>query len=262
MILDDIRGKIASAEMILVGLGEEFDHLANVRKTDEYEKGSEILQQAEMKWLLPIWYDYCESILKTDMAKILAKLADMLTGKNYFVVSVAMNDAIAQTPWAKGRLVMPCGSSRKLQCADGCGADPVALQKKDKKLLYDTMEQLFHGSFEPDNLKGLGICEHCHAPMILNNIYAKKYNENGYLEQWNLYTKWLQGTLNRRVLILEFGVGMQFPSVIRFPFEKIAYFNQKAEMYRIHEKLYQIAEELKGKAFGLSQNAIDCLRNL
>ena len=98
--------------------------------------------------------------------------------------------------------------------------------------------------------------------MILNNIYAENYNEMGYLEQWKLYTKWLQGTLNRRVVILELGVGMKFPTVIRFPFEKIAFFNQKAEFYRIHEKLYQLTEDLKGKGQGISQNAIDCLRNL
>ena len=45
-------------------------------------------------------------------------------------------------------------------------------------------------------------------------------------DSWETYTKWLQGTLNRNLVILELGVGMELPQLIRFPFEKVAYFNQ------------------------------------
>ena len=262
MALEEIRRKIEEAEMILIGLGEEFQHSANVRKMPEYERGKTILQEAGIFWLLPTWDDYCERVLKGDTAEILKKLADILSDKNYFVVSVAMNDFIVQVPWRAGRLVMPCGSSTKLQCAGGCGEKPFCLSEHHKRLLEEIMCDLFHGEFNFEKANDLGCCEKCNAPLILNNIYAEHYNEEGYLEQWNLYTKWLQGTLNRNVLILELGVGMKFPSVIRFPFEKIAYFNQKAQFYRINEKLYQMTEELSGKGCGLSQNAIDCLRNL
>ena len=65
----------------------------------------------------------------------------------------------------------------------------------------------------------------------INNVYAENYNENGYLSDWQIYTKWLQGTLNKKVLILELGVGLVFPSVIRWPFEKIAFYNQKEVIY-------------------------------
>ena len=62
---------------------------------------------------------------------------------------------------------------------------------------------------------------------MLNNVYAENYDESGYLDQWGHYRKWLQGTLNRRLFVLELGVGMRFPSVVRWPFEKVAFFNQK-----------------------------------
>lgn len=262
MVLEDIRRKVDEADMILIGLGEEFQHSVNVRKLPEYEKGKTIIREAGVFWLLPMWDDYCERRIEGDTAEVLEKLAGLLKNKNYFVVSVAMGDFIAGLPWREGRLVMPCGSSTKLQCAEGCGEKPISLLKEHRGLLDEVMSDLFRGKLEPVKLDGIGRCEQCNAPLILNNIYAEHYNEDGYLEQWNLYTKWLQGTLNRNVLILELGVGMKFPSVIRFPFERIAYFNQKAQIYRINEKLYQITEELCGKGYGLSQNAIDCLRNL
>ena len=40
-------------------------------------------------------------------------------------------------------------------------------------------------------------------------------------DSWETYTKWLQGTLNRNLVILELGVGMELPQLIRFPFERL-----------------------------------------
>jgi len=255
-----MREKIEQADMVLIGLGEEFQRPA--QEQAEYERGRGLLREAEYRWLLPAWDDFCSRSAGADTVQTLEKLAGLLVGKNYFVVSVAMNFCIWQTPWKEGRLVMPCGGSHKLQCSGSCGEAPVLLSGENEALLDEVMEELSAGSFFPEKLQKLGRCKKCGAAMVLNNIYADRYNEEGYLAQWNLYTKWLQGTLNRKLLILELGVGMQFPSVIRFPFEKIAFFNQKAEFIRIHGKLYQLTEELKGKGCGISQNAIDWLRNL
>lgn len=261
-VSENIREKLEGAEMILVGLGEEFQCPPKVREMPEYEKGKEALHAAGMPWLLPAWDDYCGRVAKADTETALQRFADILAGKNYFVVSVAVSECIAKAPWREGRLVMPCGTSAKLQCAGNCGDEPVSLSPEDSRLVEEAMGDLYEGRFKPGKLEKLGPCGKCHEPMVLNNIYAEHYNEKGYLEQWKLYTRWLQGTLNRKTLILELGVGMRFPTVIRFPFEKVAYFNQKAEFYRINEKLYHLTEELKGKGCGISQNAIDCMRNL
>ena len=74
--------------------------------------------------------------------------------------------------------------------------------------------------------------------------------------------KWLQGTLNRKLFILELGVGMRFPTVIRWPFEKAAFYNKRACFCRVNEKLYHLTEELAEKGWGISQNAIDWLLKL
>ncbi len=108
----------------------------------------------------------------------------------------------------------------------------------------------------------LGKCPRCGAGMILNVVQAEHYDERGYLSDWQSYTKWLQGSVNRKLLVLELGVGMQFPGVIRIPFEKIAFLNQKAKMYRIHENLYQLPEQLSEKGVGIAENTIDWLNNL
>lgn len=91
---------------------------------------------------------------------------------------------------------------------------------------------------------------------------AKEEETDGgvYLaDSWETYTKWLQGTLNRNLVILELGVGMELPQLIRFPFEKVAYFNQKSCLYRVHSHLYQMTEEMKERGYSVPVHPVTLL---
>ena len=89
----------------------------------------------------------------------------------------------------------PCGNDSWQQCRDACTKD----------------------IWEPGEVPD-GVCPHCGAPLIPNTVAAEHYIEEGYLPQWQAYTRWLAGTLNKELLILELGVGFGTPTVIRWPF--------------------------------------------
>ena len=76
-------------------------------------------------------------------------------------------------------------------------------------------------------------------------------------ENWNDYMKWLSFTLNRHLLVLELGVGFGNPMIIRFPFEKMAYFNQKATCFRVHRTLYQLTEEMAERSVSVPMHAVE-----
>lgn len=258
----EFKQRIQDAEMILIGIGEEFDELKMLYQRKGYREGRESLQNSELAWMVPAW----NRMYAGDDAKlrnILNKFAGMLADKNYFVISVATNDTVKEAEWREGRLVTPCGGSYKKQCSRGCKQGLCEVNADDRKIMNNFLNEVCAGRTEEDNYSiDLGTCPECGSPLILNNIYTEKYDENGYLDQWQIYTKWLQGTLNRKLLILELGVGLQCPSVIRWPFEKVGFYNQKAFFYRINEKLYQLSEELSGKGKAISKNAIDWLEYL
>ena len=52
------------------------------------------------------------------------------------------------------------------------------------------------------------------------------------------------------------------PSVIRFPFEKTAFYNNQATMIRVNERFYQLPQEMKDKGIAVQANAIDFVRQL
>lgn len=259
----NILEKIEEADMILVGLGEEFNASEKLRQCQEYVNGKALLEEAAYRWLIPMWTEYCEDKLGDgEVQKALERLKELLGEKNYFVVSAAVNPVISQIPWRDGRLVMPCGSSLSKQCLYGCADEIADVTEDDKVVMQEVFELLRKDIFPENGIPAFGRCRQCGGTMILNNVYTENYNESGYLEGWKTYTKWLQGTLNRKLLVLELGVDLRFPSVIRWPFEKVAYFNNKAFFCRVNQKLYQLTEELTSKGVGIPQNAIDWVSHL
>ena len=106
------------------------------------------------------------------------------------------------------------------------------------------------------------ICPHCKAPLTGNTVDAETYIEEGYLPRWEAYKKWQTGTLNRRLVILELGEGFKRPAVMRWPFEKIGFFNQKSAFYRVHTTFYQMPKEMGERAVGIEADSVAFIRGL
>lgn len=259
---EEFLAEIEGADMVLVGLGEDFDDVRRLKDYPGYLKGRELLQESGCRWLVPAWNEFCSGRMEDIVSPALKKLAGMLEGKNYFVIATATDRRVAEAPWKKDRLVMPCGTAGRKQCAGDPEHATERLTEAERGEMNSFFEKLLAGSLPAGGTVELAGCGQCGAGMVLNNIFAESYNEHDYLEQWQHYIKWLQGTLNRRLLVLELGVGMRFPSVIRWPFEKAAFFNRKAAFIRVNETLYQMTEELAGKGSGIPKNAIAWLERL
>lgn len=99
----------------------------------------------------------------------------------------------------------------------------------------------------------------CGSEAAGNVVTMENYDESAYLPQWEFYRNWLAATLGRKLCILELGVGLAYPSVIRMPFERTAKYNQKASLIRVHSKLAQAPEELAGRALCIPQNPVSFL---
>ncbi len=243
-MIEYAAGKLKEADFVLIGLGEELDLLYEIRNGKKYQ---DISRQMGNSWMLP----FAEKILIQDNEKekveIYNALAGILKDKNYFVVSLCQDDVIYGSDISAERTVEPCGGYRKLQCSQKCSVD---LYEVPENVLAQ-VKTFLGGEKKEENQSG-PVCPRCGESLVFNNISAENYMEDGYLGQWNIYKKWLQGTVNRKLCILEIGVGMKYPTVIRWPFEKIVFFNQKAELFRVHSRLSQISGEIRARGHGIS----------
>lgn len=243
--LEGIKKGIKEAELVVVGLGEEWNISPKMHECEQYQR---IMQDLETRpqfcWLMPyFYYKLTDDTLKQAYKNLFALLED----KNYYVVATTVNRSFV--PFAKGeRFVMPCGTEM-------CMCDEVLSPSAEQTAFLESLDAYFEGKL---TFEEISFAKDAEGHVIsFNNIYVAGYREAGYLPQWNKYMSWLQGTMNRKVCLLELGAGLQFPSVIRFPFEKMTYFNQKASCFRVHKSLYQLTEEMAERSESVPVNAVE-----
>ena len=233
----EIQDLLADADIVLIGIGEVFERKDALFETAEYQirkKEQPLLAGFEK---LQYWKEHPDD----KVLNAYNRLYELVKDKDYFVVTTCMDDRIYDSNFPAEKITAPCGTWRYLQCSDCCTDEllPVSeMMVQESKPIY---------------------CPNCGKEVVFNQVTCDKYNETGYMAQWVEYRNWLQKTINRKVCILELGVGMKYPTIIRWPFEKIAFCNQKASFVRVHRTLYQLSEELHGKGNSIEADPIDFL---
>lgn len=259
-MIEEVTQKISEAEFILIGIGEEFEiKREDIIKNQLY--AGAIAKCENNKQIIPYieksFYENSNEECVLQRKNCYIQMEKLIRNKNYFIVSLCMDGLIHTAGFNEKKIVEPCGSYNILQCSDKCTSELYDIDSVFSKQI----DEFIDGLSKYSDLS-CPVCPKCGKPLVFNNISAENYAEEGYLEKWQLYTKWLQGTVNRSLCILELGVGMRFPSVIRWPFEKVAYFNQKASFIRVHSKLYQVAEEIKEKSIKIQASPLDFIKEL
>lgn len=163
-------------------------------------------------------------------------LKELLEGKNYYIITLCYDDVIYKVFEDDSKIVAPCGTKRLFQCDQHLVKANEAVEKDGK--LY---------------------CPHCDKELVYNNIKATPYLEEGYIPKFAEYKKWLQGTVNKKLCILELGADLSYPTVIRFPFDKLCMYNLKSVFYRINKDLCQHTAENKERGISVNEDSVKAL---
>lgn len=253
MLAQDIN----DAELVLVGIGNGMEvKLRALKEIPNFSKKfSELEREREKEWLHPFLIRYyLKEEFHPEIAEAYRHLQEMLGDKNYFIVSLSTDALIKKAGFREDRITLPCGSYDRLQCAEDCSGKLFPVEDS----LWGKICEWIEDKIPVEDLAEPK-CPDCGAALVMNQYGQARYNEAGYLESWNRYTKWLQGTVNRKLCILELGVGMEFPSVVRWPFEKICFYNRKSSFYRVHDSLYQLSEEIKMRGRSVKKDPVTFL---
>ena len=93
------------------------------------------------------------------------------------------------------------------------------------------------------------------AGLAPEQITAPLVDPEGH-ESWEKYLHWLSFTLNQKLCVLELGVGFAHPQLVRFPFEKTAYFNKKSRYIRVSGKFPQLSEEIADRGTSVKEDPV------
>ena len=179
--MEELKEKISDAELVLVGIGEEFE----IRR--EEMTGNKTYAKAFADWenkkdYIPFiekhFYEECRDGAVLKRKESYCKLAELLKGKNYFVITLCMDGLIRGTGLKQDRVAEPCGNYRKMQCCEKCTID---LYCRDEEAAALTAA-IFSG-FQKEADPAVPICPVCGRKLVFNNILADHYAEEGYQEE-------------------------------------------------------------------------------
>lgn len=240
------KKKFAEAGAVVVGAGaglsaaagldysgpefkREFaDYIRKYGFPDLYSSSFYEFPTEEERWAR--WARHIDYIRFRPQAMPLYKdLYDLVKDKNYFVITTNVDAQFRKAGFNPGRIFEVQGDYGMMQCALGCHPKLYS----DKETVERILKYSHDMTVPPEYLP---VCPVCGGNM---DVHVRK---NGFFvqdEAWNkaagryedFITRYAE---NRRVVLLELGIGYNTPAIIRFPFERITYRNPEATLVRLN----------------------------
>lgn len=242
-----IRKLLEEADYILIGagaglstsaginyVGKEFEKefepfIKKYNFTDLYTASFYDFKTEEEKWAY-----FAKHIKFADTGRkatpLYKKIYELVKDKRYFVITTNVDDQFEKAGFDKDKIFAVQGSYSKIQCSNACHNKLY----DDAELVDKMIEQTDSNLKIPTNL--VPVCPVCGGRMEVNlRKDAYFVQDDNWYKQDEKYSEFLDSTKDKKVVLLELGVGFNTPGIIRFPFEQLTLQNEKWNLVRINK---------------------------
>ena len=189
-------------------------------------------------WSRHIWYNrYVEAPKDT-----YDKLLQLLTGKDFFVLTTNVDHRFQLAGFPKERLFYTQGDYGLWQCSVPCHDST-----------YDNFEAVArmikeqHDMRVPSEL--VPCCPRCGEPMSMNlRADATFVEDAGWHQAARRYQNFLEAHAGGDIVFLELGVGANTPGIIKYPFWKQTYANASATYACVNFGQAQAPAEIRDRS--------------
>jgi O-acetyl-ADP-ribose deacetylase (regulator of RNase III)/NAD-dependent SIR2 family protein deacetylase len=164
------------------------------------------------------------------------KLLELLKNRNYFVLTSNADGMFEQNGFDLDRLYTPQGDYSRLQCLAPCSGETWST----KAVIDQVLSYISPKTQEITRAELIPTCPKCSGPVMLNVRGGDWFIEDHFSAQNMRYVEWLKDSSDKKLLILELGVGYNTPSVIRWPMEELASRYSQSHLIRVNTEHPQI----------------------
>lgn len=143
-------------------------------------------------------------------------LKEQVKDKDYFVITTNVDHQFHKAGFDSQRIFAMQGDYGLFQCATPC-SDDLYDNKEWIETTLGAMPDPFH--IRPEDIPH---CPHCGNYLVPNLRMDSSFVERPHLNNAAAYKAFLQKCYSEPVLLLEYGVGFNTPTLIRYPFEQLA----------------------------------------
>ncbi len=271
-IISQIKKLISNADSIILGAGSGLSTAAGLeysgkrwektfpefikkyKMTDMYTSSFYNFKTEEEKWAYWARHLYVNNV-GCDAFDLYKELYSFIKNKDYFVITTNVDDQFYKSGFDKNRIFRTQGSYKYLQCSKGCNNKTYESSELIKKL-NESIDKNLH---VPSNL--VPYCEKCNGPMD-PNIRMNDYfvEDNIFNEGKKNYINFLQKCKGKKVVLIEMGIGMNTPGIIRFPFEKMTLENKDWYLIRLNRSFMDCMFDMGDKIFLLKGDIKNSLK--
>ncbi len=267
--LDNAKKAIDEADYIVIGAGaglstaagidyagERFeryfkDYIDEYNFTDMYSSGFYPFETSEEKWAYWALHIFANryDVGKTDVYR---KLLDLVKDKDYFVITTNVEHQFWINGFDDERIFATQGDYGLLQCGRACHQKLYPNEDMVREWLEKTRDFKIPTELIPK-------CPVCGEEMDLNLRKDSFFVEDEKWHQMNEnYYRFLKN-IDGKVVFLEFGVGFNTPTIIRYPFEQMTYSDSNATLVRFNLDYPQAIPENKDKTISFDENIEEIL---
>ena len=242
----EIKELITNADAVIIGAGAGLSTSAGINygtkdfkdnfpelvekyaMTDMYTSSFYNFNTEEERW--SYWAKHIDYLYNVEATKVYKDLFELVKNKKYFVITTNVDGQFLKSGFAKDKVFEVQGSLSKIQCSVGCHNKLYNDLDLVQKMLKEDKDCKIPTSLVP-------YCPRCGEKMDVNLRKDMYFVED---KNWNKlnsnYSSFLDENKNKKVVLLELGVGFNTPGIIRFPFEKLALNYDDIYLIRVNSK--------------------------
>ena len=212
--------------------------------TDMYAAGFYPYPSEEAKW--GYWSKHAlMNRFDPPALPLYTELYDIVKNKEYFVLTTNVDHQFYKAGFDEKRIFATQGDYGKIQCQKACHS-----KTYDAKDLFRKMDKARRDCLIPSEL--VPKCPVCGGNMAMN-LRCDNYfvEDEAWHEAADRYAGFLEQHKDKKVVLLELGVGFNTPIIIRFPFEKMVRENSSYSLIRMNMDEAVVPESFGKRAIGI-----------
>lgn len=196
--------------------------------------------------------------IKADHTPLHKTLLSMLSDKRIFCLSTNADGQFEKAGLPAEKIFCTQGDYFHIQCARGCHQ-----KRYDARELFSQMDALRKDCLIPSEL--VPKCPVCGGRMNMNlRIDHHFVQDTEWYEAEKRFGDFLSEAISsgKNICLLEFGVGFNTPTIIRFPFEKLMREYKQISMIRLNLNEAVVPESFGGRAIGINADMQQSLEDI
>ena len=184
------------------------------------------------------------------------ELLDIVKDKEYFVLTTNVDHQFWKARFDSDRIFATQGDYGKIQCERGCHPKTYDAEKLFRKMDASRKDCLIPTELVPK-------CPVCGGRMAMHLRCDNNFVED---ESWHAaadrYADFLEECKEKKVVLLELGVGFNTPTIIRLPFEKLVRENESYSLIRLNMDEAAVPQSFGDRVIGISGDMAKAISDL